>query len=386
MKTLDYLLAPFSTSQFLAEYWTKKALYFQGQPQKFSPLFSWSALNYLLNYHRLSESDIRFSLNGQTLPDSQDPRIWQERLNQGATLVVNGLHHRIPALAALAADLRQELGYRTHINLYCSPPQQQGFACHYDTHEVFVLQIDGTKAWSVYPATVPFPDRSRSQEQDSAQEIPQEAYLNCVLHPGDVLYIPKGHWHCAVACDRPSLHLTVGVDCLTGLDWLDWLRQDLQSLPEWRQSLPAIANGSTDDLKQHLIALQERLTAVLADPEQLQRCLDDFANHDQPPLPISLPTQLGVDIFRDGFTTQFTWPLLHERQVKQVDEAHYEVQVGPKQIELRGISPAFAEKLVDSHQFKLVDAACWEPALDLETDVAPLLASLVQQGVLLVEH
>lgn len=390
MKILPTLLAPFATETFLAEYWTQKALHITGGPAKFRDLFSWQDLNDLLNYHQLAEPDLRFAIDGKSLPDTDDRQTWRDRLNEGATLIVNGLHHRLPALAALTAHLRQDVGYRAHVNLYCSPAQQQGFDCHYDTHDVLILQIDGAKEWFVYGATVPYPTETmRSSEQLPPEDPP---YLHCVLQAGDVLYIPRGHWHYAVAGvreaspleNRPSLHLTVGIDCLTGLDWLDWLLHDLQTDPDWRQSLPAIVDGQTRALETHLATLQQKLITALQQPDWQPRYLDDVVHCHQPPLPIALPAQMGVDIFPDDFATEFAWSLLHPRQVRCLGPEHYQFQIGSKQVDLKGIPAALAENLADRDRFSLADLADWAPELDFEADVVLLLTRLVTEGILQV--
>ncbi|MBD0335799.1 MAG: transcription factor jumonji jmjC domain-containing protein, partial [Cyanobacteria bacterium Co-bin13] len=249
---------------------------------------------------------------GESLPESDDPQVWQAYLNQGATLIVNGVHHRVPTLSGLVDDLRQELGYRVHANLYCSPAQQQGLTCHYDTHEIFILQIDGAKEWFVYPETMPFPTEAlRALPQEPPQASP---YLKCVLQPGDVLYIPRGHWHYGVACDRPSLHLTLGITCLTGLDWLNWLQRDLQTQTDWRRSLPAIADGDPSALKAHLLTLQQQLATALQDPECLQRYIDDLMGGESSDAAISLPTQLESDL--EQKPTQFARLSLPSLRVK----------------------------------------------------------------------
>lgn len=248
MKILQQLLEPYSPDQFLTEYWTQKAIHISAfDSRKFQSFFSWNDLNYLLNYHRLSEPDIRFSMQGTSLPATQNRQEWSDRLRQGATLIVNGVHHQVPTVAELAAHLRQDMGSETHVNLYCSPANQRGFDCHYDTHDVLILQIDGAKQWFVYRETVPYPT---SNLPSSAQPKPEEpTYLQCVLKAGDLLYIPRGHWHYAVASDQPSLHLTVGIESQTGLDWLRWLIRVLEKHPDWRQGLPVSADGNTHAIK-----------------------------------------------------------------------------------------------------------------------------------------
>lgn len=122
MKTLKQLITPFSMAQFFSEYWTQKVIHIStDDAQKLHSFFSWNDLNYLLNYHRLQEPDLRFSMNGKSLPQTHEPQKWSDHLRQGATLIVNGVHHRVPTVAKLATDLRQEIGYQIHVNLYCSP-------------------------------------------------------------------------------------------------------------------------------------------------------------------------------------------------------------------------------------------------------------------------
>src|SRR6266480_4558078 len=69
---------------------------------------------------------------------------------RGATLVLQGLHRTWPPLVAFASELAAELGHPVQVNAYVTPPQNTGFAAHYDVHDVFVLQIAGRKKWRVH--------------------------------------------------------------------------------------------------------------------------------------------------------------------------------------------------------------------------------------------
>ncbi|MUH01083.1 transcription factor jumonji jmjC domain-containing protein [Scytonema sp. UIC 10036] len=385
MKTLQQLLAPYPTDEFLAENWTQKAIHIcAGDSQKFKTFFSWNDLNYLLNYHRLTEPDLRFSMNGKSLPQTRNPQDWSALVRQGATLIVNGVHHRVPTVAQLAANLRHDIGYETHINLYCSPAQQQGFDCHYDTHDVLILQIDGEKQWFVYRETVLYPI---SDMVSSKERQPQEPpYLECVLKAGDLLYIPRGHWHYAVACEHPSLHLTVGIECQTGLDWLSWLMRDLlQQNPSWRQSLPATIDGDTNATQQQLDALRLHLIETLHQPDILCKYIESLTYRNQPRLPVTLPAQIGTDIFQYGFMTQFAWSPLHRIRVKQIGSEHYQVLVGSKQIDLKGVPVILVENLFNRDEFSLYDIADWAPEMDFEGDIAPLITRFITEGILQVK-
>lgn len=383
MKFLQQILAPYPIQQFWRENWTQKAIHIStGDVRKFQAFFSWHDLNHLLNYHKLAEPTLTFSKQGKMLP-ACDPQAWSEHLRQGATLIVNGVHQRVPAVAQLAAQLRADIGYETHINLYCSPADQQGFDCHYDTHDVLILQVDGEKKWFVYQDTTQYPTAAMpSSKQLQPTEPP---YLECTLKAGDLLYIPRGHWHYAIACNQLSLHLTVGIECQTGLDWLDWLIGDLQKNEKWRQSLPPLADDQPNAIEQQLDALRHQLIETLQQPDSLNRYIDALSHRDYPPLPVSLPTQMGTDIFPDLFMTRFAWSPLHRIRVKQLGEEDYQLQVGAKQINLKGIPATLVENLLSQDEFSLSDIADWAPDLDLEADITPLLTNLVIEGVLQVK-
>jgi hypothetical protein len=110
MKILKQLLAPYPIEPFLTEHWTKQAIHISTEDsQKFHSFFSWSALNHLLNYHKLAGSDLRFSKEGQSLPETRDPRDWSDRLRQGATLIVNGVHQRVPSICIALQQTNADL-------------------------------------------------------------------------------------------------------------------------------------------------------------------------------------------------------------------------------------------------------------------------------------
>ncbi len=384
MTVLQTLLNDYPVADFLQDYWTQKALYLSAPDRRrFQSLFGWASLNYLLNYQRLTAPTIRFSQDGKSLTNSRDPRKWREYLQQGATLIVNELHWRVPTVAKLAAQLRQELGSRTQANLYCSPAEQQGFDCHYDTHDVLILQIEGEKEWFVFRETEPYP----TSETRSKDHLPpaQDPYLHCILKPGDLLYIPRGHWHYAVAQDSISLHLTIGIHVPTGLEWLDWVRQDLQTQPEWRQGLPLVDSEQTDSialLGSHLSQLRHRLLEHLEDPETTRRYIKALAVQDQPSLPLDLPLQVGDDLFAEGLMSRFAWSGLHRVRIKQLEPEHYQLLVGSKQIDLKGIPESFVDQLCAQEHFSIFDMAEWSPDLDIDADLVPLLTRLVKEGIL----
>lgn len=386
MKVLSSLLEPYPIDTFLQK-WTKEAVFIPGYKDKFKHLFTWTHLNYLLNYHEIPYPDLRFVQDGESLPVTKKEK-WLELIQQGATLIINGVHNRLPELREFTAHICQETGYYSQINLYCSPSSEKGFNCHYDTHEVLILQIDGEKEWLVFPETLAAPISSMRSSDQIPPDVPP--YLQCILKPGDVLYIPRGHWHYAIACGTPSeedyspsLHLTLGIDCQTGLDWISWLKQKLQENPEWRKNLPLLSQ--TTAVQNHLEKLREQLISWLQTPEALNGYLDYLRYSSLPPLPFSLPQQLGSKIFEQGLETKFICSQLHLVQILPIGEDQTRIIIGSKQATIKGLPPDLVKKLFRTEGFTLLELAEWSPLLDVETQVIPLLTRLVTQGILLVE-
>ncbi|GAB4361892.1 MAG: hypothetical protein Fur0042_31380 [Cyanophyceae cyanobacterium] len=385
---LASLLWPLEVSTFLEQYWTRRAIAIAGEdPARFAPLFSWASLNHVLNYQSLHfPTDGRLVRDGQSLPIAS-PQATIAALQQGATLIINGLHGRDPALAALAAALRDGVGHRVQINSYCTPAQQQGFDCHYDTHEVIVLQLDGAKEWFVFEPSAIAPTEATRSPDDVPPDAP--SYLKTVLQPGDVLYVPRGHWHYAMACgDRPSFHLTIGIDCETGLDWLAWLMEQLAQRPQWRENLPLVPLGDDRALRGAVRVLGAALAAELQSEVGMEALAQAYghalASGARSPEPFQLPQQLGQDVFPVGLETEFWCPAYPRLRLVAQGDGATQICVGAQRVTVVGLESAVLAEILGRSRFTPWDLADVVPDLDWETELAPLLRRLVMEGILKV--
>ena len=127
----------------------------------------------------------------------------------GFTIIANGVQRRWPAIAGLCQRLEAELQCRIGANLYSTPAGAQGFAAHFDTHDVFVLQLEGAKTWRVFSPGHELPLADAETKVDPRLLGPPLKFAT--LTAGDVLYIPRGFIHDAVTARTHSVHLTVGV-------------------------------------------------------------------------------------------------------------------------------------------------------------------------------
>ena len=177
------------------------------------------------------------SLAGKPLTGLVDARRLLRHVEDGATVVLQGLHRYWPPLRDLVAQLELDLGHPCQANAYLTPPGSQGFAVHSDTHDVFVFQTFGHKRW----------------------EIHTEGRVDDVLlEPGLSMYLPTGTPHAARAQDSASLHVTLGINQVTWRQLLEQTLHDvLATVPDTH--LPA---GYLDDPDLLVATLRERLDEV----------------------------------------------------------------------------------------------------------------------------
>jgi ribosomal protein L16 Arg81 hydroxylase len=190
IKSLETLIAPLSLKEFFKKYWKRKAaIIADDNPQKFRQLLYWDQLQNLLV--ECPEDQMKCFDNGPPIPGEKADLL--QRWHQGQTLHIERIEKLVPALKQLSGQIGEDLKAATKMYAFCSHPNRPGAHLHYDRFDVFVLQIQGYKKWQV---------------QLNRQRKP---YLERVLRPGDLLYLPRGHWHKAVASKEQSLHLTLGI-------------------------------------------------------------------------------------------------------------------------------------------------------------------------------
>jgi len=286
MFNLEQILSPCNVEDFIQQNWGKKAIYIPGPREKFAGLFEWKDIEKILNFSRPSYENIHLLYEKNALPIIEIKKIGQW-LNKGATLLVNFVNQIDERWDRLSAALGKDLNTIISINCYASCPSKQGFDLHFDKHDVFVIQSKGRKKWFVYePTSVkhPMDKQNLSMKQDVPKTPP---YLECELEEGDVLYIPRGHWHYAVAV-TPSIHLSVGSEARTGVDFLNWMTNQLMDYDEFfRKDFPLIQSralgGNREDagLEKHMEELCRRMNSLL-NPKELMPSLVRFCMQNNP--------------------------------------------------------------------------------------------------------
>ncbi len=235
---LERAIAPVGVEEFLAEYWERKPLVVPREEQRrFEDLLSVRDVERLITETAIRMPSFRLVKAGATVsgyagdlswrPEpftgvADVPRVLAE-FEEGATIVLQGLHHSWLPLARYCRQLEAYFGHPAQANAYFTPRGSQGLPVHHDTHEVFTLQVSGQKRWLVYEPALELP--LKTQNYRSALGEPGEPVLDVTQGPGDTLYLPRGWLHQALTSETDSLHITVGVSVRT---WLDEARSTLE--------------------------------------------------------------------------------------------------------------------------------------------------------------
>lgn len=285
---IDIVLGDISRELFLRDHLGRTFLYLPGPTERFAHLLSWQELNRILDTQMFSSATLRMKKAGQDVsPESYlaaytDYRksgvatnvltkVVTRELREGATLIINGIQKPCPAVAALADDLEEALEARINVNTYATLHESHGFPCHYDTHDVLVLQVQGRKHWQVFDRRPVTPFSHEPFERHERPGVSEPLWMG-LLNPGDALYLPRGYWHFARPVGEPTIHLSVGIVSPTGLDLLNFVVGEM-SAPDAseliRQNLPLA--WPAPDQARHVESLRQGLMEALSRPDLLAR-------------------------------------------------------------------------------------------------------------------
>lgn len=221
--TLDLsdLLAPNSATEFLHHHWQQSALLIKrAEATRYQSLLPGDDIEEVLSFAaRLPNEAVE--LVGKARPnEGYGESSLQDLFGRGSTIRVRGIERYDEPIQTLCHDIELQLGYPTRANLYCTPVAARGFNLHFDTHEVFVVQLLGIKRWEAYEPRFEFSSETEAeawklkrQDQLEATDLGPQV-IDAVLEPGDCLYLPRGFVHQAESLTGPSVHLTIGVHVL----------------------------------------------------------------------------------------------------------------------------------------------------------------------------
>lgn len=305
--TFDDITAPMSASQFIDEYLGQAPLHLPGPAEKFHDIMNWDILNNLLGMASIwSTKSLVLMLDKEPVPFDHyatveigrdggqvlrpDPTKVQGFLAQGATLVANDIDQLSTSMRDFCAAMEQTLGGKVQANLYLSSKRKQGFRVHFDTHDVFAVHVAGEKVWSVFNGRAQDPIAHavfKELPQAHHEEAKGDLWQDVRLTAGDLLYLPRGQYHYALADDGPCCHIAFGVTYPIGLDVVSSLMGMMVHEPICRANLPKNDDAA---LKRHLQGIAQAVNKALSDPRTLNDVKAFQAGYSYPRHHYALPS------------------------------------------------------------------------------------------------
>jgi ribosomal protein L16 Arg81 hydroxylase len=283
--TFERLIAPMTRAEFFRDYWEKKPLLIRREDRSYyGELLSIRALDRVLTANTLTRNSVfianasrQVNAEEYTYPDGvvDNVRLYQQ-FADGGTIGFNQLHTMVPMLHDLCRSLERDIGCRFQTNIYMTPGRSQGFPTHYDSHDVFVMQISGVKSWKLFNTPIELPFRGQPFKRD---ETPKgEVTMEFDLRPGDMVYVPRGVMHDARTGDEETLHVTLGA---LATSWTELLLEAVAKVslndPMFRRSLPPGYSQTEFDRTEARATFKELLKRVTENAD-FDAALDHFAD------------------------------------------------------------------------------------------------------------
>jgi len=267
-------IAPMTVETFMSDYFGSRPVHIRGETAR-AGLLSTARLEQLLAVlPHWTEDNLKLILNsrpilGEHFLERAEPNGGRRRADPaiGASLVGDHIEDIDPLVRQAAAMLSDQFAGTAGANAYCSFQDIRAFNSHCDLHEVFAIQLEGEKIWQIYENRAEAPVEALSGENAQAMidQAKGKVMMTVRMQPGDLLYIPRGYFHDALADSSASLHLTFGIRPLDGRYVFRLLEELAIKDRQFRDYLPD-GRANSEGLRTHLVGLADELAAVMRSP------------------------------------------------------------------------------------------------------------------------
>ena len=270
----------------------KKYIHLKNENESLKKVMNVKSLNKLISMHNCWDNkNFSLVLNKNTIPftafftkgdtlgfakTAPDPIKVENYLRKGASLVLNDLIYFSNEIEKLASDLQSITNGRCQANLYFSMQSHQAFAPHFDTHDVFALHCEGEKIWNIYEnfEKDPINHPIYKQELNDKTEKPGKIIDQILLKPGDLLYLPRGQFHDALASKNGAMHIAFGITYLKPIDIFQYYYDQLIINDFFRSDIRQI--NSTDDIKNIHTEITSQLNKIFNNEKLYEHSLNYF--------------------------------------------------------------------------------------------------------------
>lgn len=246
---------------FKSDYLNKKPFLFKHAID--SSCFSWKDINEVYSRSNISERTFKI-MNGYEVPkheyiESYDnlgvteyrciTSVLYKYLRDGATLVRNRIENE-PFIDQVSKQIASFSEARTITNSYAAISSKSSYKSHWDTRDVYAVQLLGSKRWILKAPNFEFPLYMQQTKDFLDIKEPEEVYMDIVLEAGDILYIPRGWWHDPLPLGNETFHLAVATFPPTGFEYILWLQNVMPNILSCRKNISSFEEDKEiiDDL------------------------------------------------------------------------------------------------------------------------------------------
>ena len=192
--------------EFLNQYWQKKPLLIKQGFTDFQDPIEAEELAGLAMEESI-ESRIVTNHNDDWQAYQGPFEDFEKLTEQHATLLVQAVDHWHSDAAQLLHPFRFIPNWRIDDLMISYSTPKGGVGPHLDQYDVFIIQGEGKRHWRV---GLPDPTLKQFAQNKKLLQVEQfEAVIDCILEPGDILYIPPGCPHEGYAIEN-ALNYSVG--------------------------------------------------------------------------------------------------------------------------------------------------------------------------------
>ena len=307
-------LAPLTVSRFMQDHYGRAPLHIPGDDGSARRrAVDWARFNHWLAVQsHWSDANIKVIMNSRAvasdfyMDDLRTLEGAQSRastakldvfIGMGASIVGNAIELIDPDVRDLTDMLAATFGGVAGANVYGSFSGVQAFASHCDPHEVFAIQGEGEKVWRIYEnrADNPLDMLDGPDAQAMIDAAKGRVAMEVTMCPGDLLYIPRGFYHDALASDQ-SLHLTLSVAPHSGRILFRLLEDMAIQSSAFRAYLPDAARAP-DALRARLDALAGDMAALVRTDAFFEEVATRQAQLARPGHRVNLPERQRLDFY-----------------------------------------------------------------------------------------
>lgn len=191
-------------------------------------------------------------------------------LRNGTTIIYNRINNE-PFADNLAKQVAQFARAQTIVSGYLAFGSDSSYGNHWDTRDVFAVQLVGKKHWTLSAPNFDMPLYMQQAKDMPHIPRPEKADMEVVLEAGDVLYIPRGWWHNPMPMGCETFHLAIGTFPPNGYNYMEWLMKKVPEIASLRQSF----RGWEAD-KGNIQDMAQQVAGLIASPESYESFMQAF--------------------------------------------------------------------------------------------------------------